>query len=148
MYDPDQLTRDFKRQREIRANLSEFNKGVVFDALASANITKVLVEFDGEGDNGQIESITASRNGANTDLPPTAVLVQSVGWGATEPVTTEWSLAEAIETLCYDYLEYTHGGFENNDGGYGNFRFDVANRTVSLEMNERYIDIHTTNHTF
>src|SRR5271168_4392669 len=37
----------------------ELNKAAVFDALASANITSVTVEFDGEGDSGGIEHISA-----------------------------------------------------------------------------------------
>jgi hypothetical protein len=58
------------------------------------------------------------------------------------------TLCAAIETLCYDYLEQTNGGWENNDGGFGEFIFDVAARTVELEFNGRYTDTFTTNHTF
>jgi hypothetical protein len=41
-----------------------------------------------------------------------------------------------------------HGGWENNEGAHGTFEFDVANRTVSLEFNERFVDTTTYNHTF
>lgn len=41
------------------------NKATVMDALAAAGITSVEVEFDGHGDDGQIESIEA-RVGATT----------------------------------------------------------------------------------
>jgi hypothetical protein len=37
-----------------------------------------------------------------------------------------------IETLAYDLLESEHGGWENNEGAYGEFRFDVADRTITL----------------
>lgn len=45
-----------------------------------------------------------------------------------DPRTTNVSLHDAIETICYDYLSQTHGGWENNDGAYGIFRFDVQQR--------------------
>jgi hypothetical protein len=35
------------------------NKAALFDALASAGITTVVVQFDGCGDSGQVESIEA-----------------------------------------------------------------------------------------
>ena len=38
-------------------------------------------------------------------------------------------------------LEQTHGGWENNDGAYGEFTFDVAERTIKLDFNERISDI-------
>ena len=148
MNDPDAVTTDFERHRQVRAKVNERNKGAVFDALAGADITEVHVEFDGEGDSGQIESITAFRGEVRTDVPVMTVRVQSVVWGGTEPVTTEWPLIEAIETLCYDYLEDTHGGWENNDGAFGEFILDVANRTVELEFNGRFTDVFTSTHTF
>ena len=53
------------------------------------------------------------------------------------------SLHDAIETLCYDYLSQTHGGWENNDGAYGTFEFDVQQRSIRLDFDERFTD---TNH--
>jgi len=148
MNDTDTLMSTYERHRQARAKLSEGNKAAVFDALAAANITDVLVEFDGEGDEGQIESVTAFRGEERIDLPATTVRVLNVAWGNAETVATVSALVDAVETLCYDYLEDTHGGWENNDGGYGEFRLDVATRTVSLEINERYTETHTSEHTF
>src|ERR1017187_6492097 len=68
MNDPDTVMSQFERHRQARAKLSEGNKGVVFDALAAANITQVHVEFDGEGDSGQIESVLAFRGEERAEL--------------------------------------------------------------------------------
>jgi hypothetical protein len=57
-------------------------------------------------------------------------------------------MAEAIEQLCYDFLEQEHGGWENNDGAFGEFTFNVAERTVELEFNGRFSDFTTSSHTF
>jgi hypothetical protein len=139
---------NYEGHRRARAKLSEGNKHAVFDALATAHITSVLVEFDGEGDSGQINAVTAFRGDQRAELPATKVSIQNVAWGDDTAVTTESKLENAIETLCYEYLEDTHGGWENNDGGFGDFRFDVTGRSIELEFNSRFTDIDTSNHTF
>ena len=148
MNDTDNVLSNYERHRQARATLSEGNKRAVFAALAAANITQVQVEFDGEGDSGQIESVIAFRGDERADLPVTTVNVRNVSWGDAEPVPTQSTLGAAIGTLCYDYLEETHGGWENNEGGFGEFHLDVARRTVELEFNGRFTDIDTSNHTF
>jgi hypothetical protein len=57
-------------------------------------------------------------------------------------------LPEAVEVLCYGYLEQEHDGWENNDGAYGEFCFDVHERTIALELHVRYTDTHSSDHTF
>jgi hypothetical protein len=138
----------YERHRQARAQLSEGNKRAVFDALAVANITRLIVEFDGEGDSGQIGDIAAFRGKERIEIPATTVSVQNIAWGNLTPVTTESILGNAIETLCYDYLEETHGGWENNDGAFGEFHFDVAARIIDLEFHGRFTDTFTSNHTF
>jgi hypothetical protein len=148
MNDLDSTMSNYDRLFQLRAQLSEDNKGAVFDVLADANITSVLVEFDGEGDSGQINSITATRDKQSVELPATNIKTLAVLWGIAEPVTRESTLQDAIETLCYDYLERKHGGWENNDGGFGEFHLDVATRTVDLEFHGRFTDTFTSYHTF
>ena len=48
------------------------------------------------------------------------------------------SVSDAIETLVYDLLETHHGGWEINDGAYGEFVFDVEAQSINLDFNERY----------
>ena len=122
MNDTDTTMSTYDRHRQARAQQSEGNKRAVFDALAAANITSVMVEFDGEGDQGQINDITAFRGEESMVLPATTVTLQQVSWGNTEPVATTVALQSAIETLCYDYLEELYGGWEKNDGAFGEFR--------------------------
>ena len=51
-------------------------------------------------------------------------------------------------TLVYALLEQTHSGWENNDGAYGDFAFDVENRTIRLAYNERYVNSANSSHIF
>ena len=42
----------------------------------------------------------------------------------------------------------THGGWENNDGAYGEYTFDVAERTITLDYNERHMESDYSMHVF
>ncbi|MGA8499789.1 MAG: DUF6878 family protein [Xanthobacteraceae bacterium] len=64
------------------------------------------------------------------------------------PPLSPVSIADAIERLAYDLLERTHCGWENNDGAYGDFTFDVAERTITLDYNERYTASEYSQHVF
>src|SRR5580700_10892049 len=97
MNDIDTAMRNYERERQIRAKISSANKGAVFDALAAANITQVLVEFDGEGDSGQINSVIAFRCEERAELPATRVSTQNVASGDPEAAARESTLESAIE---------------------------------------------------
>jgi hypothetical protein len=60
---------DYKLYQETLTEVIKLNKAAVFDALASAGITDVTVEFDGWGDSGQIEAITAQSGDITVELP-------------------------------------------------------------------------------
>jgi hypothetical protein len=146
------MTDDFETRythhKELCAKVNELNKALLFDVLAPAGITTIHVEFDGEGDSGQINGVAAFCGDEPATLPNTTIAIQTVSWGATEMQTVQSTLEKAVENLCYDYLEQAHGGWENNDGGYGEFRIDVAKRSIELEFNGRFTDTWTDNHTF
>jgi hypothetical protein len=137
--------KQFDRYLEAVAKANALNKPVVFDALAAAGLTLVEVEFDGEGDSGQIEGIYAYAGDTRAELPESSITLHQAAQNKGDPKTTTVSLHDAIETLCYDYLSQAHGGWENNDGAYGIFRFDVSNRSIHLDFNERFSD--STHHT-
>ena len=103
-----------------------------------AALSTAVVTFDGYGDSGQIEDIDARAGDDKIDLPDLSVTLTLARSGSTEPVTKIMSLAEAIESMAYDFLERTHPGWEINDGADGEFVFDVASRTITLDYNERY----------
>jgi len=137
----------YYRHREAVAKANEFNKLIVFDALAAAGLTRVSVEFDGEGDSGQIDGITAYTGYAPAELPSSSLtLHQAQRTG--DPTTAEATLPDAIETLCYDYLTQCHDGWENNDGAYGTFEFDVPNRRIQLDFYGRFTDAEHSSHDF
>ena len=68
---------------------------------------------------------------------PAEVEIASAVWGQAEPERTAMTVHDAIERLVFDFLGVTHDGWENSDGAYGDFTFDVAERTITLDYNER-----------
>ena len=59
------------QHKELCAKVNELNKAVLFDALAPAGITSIQIEFDGEGDSGQINGVSAFAGDQPTELPAT-----------------------------------------------------------------------------
>ena len=133
----------YERHGQLVAKANELNKAVVFEALAATSITAVIVDFDGEGDSGQIESIAAYAAADVVNLPAATVTTHAAQWNSDKLAVGEQALNEAIEELCYGYLAQEHDGWENNDGAYGEFRFDVRERTIEFEFNGRYTSVHT-----
>jgi hypothetical protein len=50
--------------------------------------------------------------------------------------------------MAYDFLEQTHSGWEDGDGAFGQFTFTVADHSITLEFNERYVDSNYHQHEF
>ena len=63
---------------------------------------------------------------------------------APQPIAIE----HEVESLCYEYLEEAHGGWEVNDGAYGTFVFTVADGSVVLDFNLRFSDSENYEHRF
>jgi hypothetical protein len=122
------------------------NKNLIFAALAEAGVHRVTVDYDGSGDSGQIENVEAWGGGDQRIPFPPDIRIQ-LGSGNPDHPLTVLNLEAAVETLAWDYLEI-HYGWENNDGAFGIFVFDVPARTVTLEHNERYTEVNTTSHQF
>ena len=125
------------------------NKDTLFGALARAGITKVVVNFDGYGDNGQVERIDVHASEAAAKLPEDQIEFVEPVFGDPEKVErSTHTVSDAIETFVFAFLEQTHDGWEDNDGAYGDFTFDVGNRTITLDYNQRYSESLYSCHTF
>jgi hypothetical protein len=140
---------NYHNYKAIYDDARQQNKSAVFDVLTAAGITNLAVDFDGYGDSGQIEGITAQAGVADAELPKTAVTIHEVthvrsgNYETPKDEAKQQPLVEAIEGLCYDYLEEHHGGWEIDDGSFGRFEFNVSDRAISLEFNGRISDVVT-----
>ena len=118
----------------------------IFDFLSKENVKNVEASFDGCGDSGQIESImfdgVTSKVLLHAKLGDFNVRV-SRGYDHT---TREWkdnytmttlTIETAVEELVYFLLENKHIGWEINGGSFGSVKFDIENRKICMEFNER-----------
>lgn len=120
------------------------NLSRVLPVLRENNVVEVVVEFDGYGDSGSIQSVTYDAN----ELDGGAVHVEFSGvesvfqGGKWERMRRDkrMTLDDAIEALTYDYLAETNVNWYDNDGGYGELIIDVIGGTVSLEVNTRFTE--------
>jgi hypothetical protein len=62
-----------------------------------------------------------------------------------DPNQTHTLWFEATSLLTFSSK---HGGWENNEGAYGEFTFDVAQRTITLDYNERVETSEYSQHMF
>ena len=131
--------RQWQAHHDREAAVLPLNKAALFEALAAGGIASVVVTFDGSGDAGQIEDVTATTSdGQQAELPAGAVAYREVGFDAAESTLAMVPVEDLLEKLAYALLEQTHDGWEINDGAYGEFTFDVAAQTITLDYNERY----------
>lgn len=137
-----------REHARIAEELLASNKTALFDALAAAGIEIVTVVFDGYGDSGQVENIEAKAGAEIVDLPADAIDIARPVWGTPDIERQTQPISTAIETLAYDFLGQTHGGWGNDEGAYGDFTFDVAERTITLDYNERHMESDYSQHVF
>jgi len=97
------------------------------ELLMSLNIARVQAEYDGSGDSGQIEAIYYF-DAADNELK-----------GLVDDETER-----SIESLLYALLEMRHDGWENNDGAFGSFDWNVATNTLQHVHNDRYTEVDTS----
>lgn len=141
--------RQWQVQRDQEAALLPLNKAALFEALAAGGVAMATVTFDGSGDAGQIEDVTAHGvSGQPRDLPDGPVEYKEVGFGAAEPTTSMVPVRDVLENLAYALLSQTHGGWEDGDGAHGEFTFDVATRSITLGFHERYTETTCHEHEF
>jgi hypothetical protein len=136
--DLDSVIARYQERQRRRAELRPANRTALFDALAAVGITTIVVSFDGYGDSGQIEGIQAHGVDGEIALPSTHVALAIACCDEDDSGPRCLSLEQAIEDAAYDALADLHGGWENNEGAYGEFVFDTEKRAISLDYHERY----------
>lgn len=139
--------RDQEFVRLCKSILSE-NRTALFDALTATRIDTVEVTFNGYADEGQIEKPIVNGEGGNADLRLIKIEMARVVRGNPIPARETLSLHDAIEKLVYDLLEQTYDGWEIGQGAFGDFLFNVAERRITLNFNERIETSEYTQHVF
>ena len=117
----------YERERldNVRRHLPEARR-----QLQAAGIDRVQILYDGCGDSGCIESITCT-DGQGSTVDPAGKLAMT---------------EEQLMDLFYDLTQARHPGWENNDGAYGEFDWNLSDDALKHTHNDRFTDYDTTEH--
>jgi hypothetical protein len=154
----DDIMEQIRADQLKKADQVKHNANLLFDTLQESRVASIEVTFDGCGDSGQIESVIyEDHRGKEVSEPKLVVKGSFTGkhheWDDkkktfVEVGGSEGKVREIVEQVCYDKLQASHGGWEINEGSYGTFHFDVLNRKVNLEYNERIEEVRSSEETF
>ena len=125
-------TSSFSLEQYYKERLANVRKSlpVAAEQLKGSGVARVDIYYDGCGDSGQIEEIRyfdAQRK--MIDRPCTLTMSE-----------------DALGELFYDLLETRHAGWENNDGAFGEFEWDLIADTLKHSHSDRYVECETTEH--
>ena len=145
----DDVMARWARREAQEAQLLPVNKTNIFAILAAAGMAMVLIRFDGSGDSGQIEEMEArDAKGISLPITDTPVNMLVLPWGEDIPKSQTVPLGQAVENITYHLLGSAHPGWENGDGAFGEFTFDVAAGTIRLDHYDRYTATEEFTHHF
>ena len=115
--DPDDLLAQIEQQeKEAREQAIATFKSLC-ENLAQQGIEEVRISYDGYGDSGAIEQITAFSDG--------------------EEIAVDAAVSQSLEDAACGLLP---GGWENNDGAFGELVLNVTERRLVREHNWRISD--------
>lgn len=88
-------------------------------SLRSAGVAEIVADYDGCGDSGNIDGITLTP----VDIEPSTA--------------TEGRIAD----FAWAFVAHRHPGFEINEGGCGELRWDLARDLIRLDHAERHLEV-------
>jgi hypothetical protein len=126
--------------------MADFTKQHVqnlFAQLKLLNVHAFRINFEGSGDDGQIDEIEFYNANENINIPNDMISWVYTEYGQ-EPKDRKVTLHKAIEDLGYKMLDEAGHDWYNNDGGYGTIDVTLEDEdsrpSVHMEINIRYMN--------
>lgn len=120
--------------KQIFANEQE--KTTLLTQLNLLGAKQVRVEFQGGGDDGQIEGVYLINN--NDDyitVPDDMIAWTTQTYGNQQSEQRPTKLVDALEDLCQRALDNTGLDWYNNEGGQGNLIIDFRDSPPTIRLN-------------
>lgn len=117
--------------RVLCAKMRAPNRAALFEALAAARISHVIVALDPD-DDGRIGQLALIAHDRSTQLPLGSITLSIPQWGLPDPITLELSIPQAMERMACDCLEQAYGIREVDLSGPDKVAFNVAARSIVL----------------
>lgn len=136
-------TARYHQQLAASRNALLAKKTALIQVLKPLGIDTAIITYDGEGASGQIEDICAT-NSENLPIHVDQISITGSAGDEADTKTSGATLRSYLEDFAWSVLYAYHDGFENNEGGYGTLTIEVNAGTVTLDHNDRVIDVNTT----
>jgi hypothetical protein len=144
------------KKKEVELEPFEQAKRIICDALIVAGVSTVTADFNGSGDDGQMDVPVChgAEDGVVITLPDVSVTYtdrQSIYRnGAYEDVDTVVTkkLDDAVNDILYDALGKTYVDWVNNEGGFGEVKMNTATAVIHVDMNQRVESSEHSGHDF
>ena len=122
---------------------SEQEKTTLLTQLNLLGAKRVVVTFQGGGDDGQIDEVyMIDNNESYIDIPNDMIAWTTLTYGNQQSEQKQTKLIDALEDLCSRALDNTGLDWYNNDGGQGNLVIDLKESPPNIKL---YVGInHTT----
>jgi hypothetical protein len=119
---------------QIFANEQE--KTTLLTQLNLLGAKRAVVEFQGGGDDGQVEGVYLyDHNDNDIDIPNDMIAWTTLTYGNQESEQKQTKLVDALEDLCSRALDNTGLDWYNNEGGQGNLTIDFKENPPSIKLN-------------
>ena len=119
--------------KEIFANEQE--KATLLTQLNLLGAKEVRVEFQGGGDDGQVDGVyMLDNNGAYIDVPDDMIAWTTLTYGEQEAESKQTKLVDALEDLCSRALDNTGLDWYNNAGGQGSLTIDFKENPPTITL--------------
>lgn len=126
------------------------NRDSILSCMKDKGFSSARVFYCGSGDSGGIEEIDIE--GMTGPEPSVKFIKAETSWDRERSawderiVEASMPLTDAIREHCYDLLSARHSGWENEDGGEGEFIFDPKDGNINWCHREFYVEARTINH--
>ena len=120
--------------------------------LQAHSITRIEANYDGCGDSGDLTlSFISETSRRSRGHDPTPITIRHNEKDmrrqlidGPQPLTT----AEDFDNFVDELWSLLPGGWEIDDGSFGDISVNVIERTIAVEHNERYTEVRTENFTY
>lgn len=121
----------------MEEDVKKINIENLCEALTNKKISVVKINFDGSGDSGQIEYMVFLDE-KEKNVPVEDVYFKYVDF---EKLPQPKSVTDFLEDLVYDSLSEHYGGWEINDGSFGEIEFDATTGNMKIDFSERVVEV-------
>lgn len=132
-----------KLYTRLEAQATAANTATAVSALRNLKATKVVVLYDGYGDDGEIGEVQAVDEGDHPIDLDDKVQVHSVRHDGTAyylASNIQQPLIDLIKDVAGRLVDERHGGWENGEGGRGEVTFDLVEGRILIDHANRFID--------